>query len=212
VQLEASALIFDSDGVLVDSMGAVEHVWRVVLSTLGFEPDLVFPGTIGISAAAALRRLLSSPEVPGALDLFEQLAIESAPEVGALPGAVSLTSRLPPDRWGIVTSGTRRVATARLTAAGIPIPGCLVCADDVTRGKPHPEPYLAAIRALAVRAEECIVVEDSAPGVKSAQAAGARVIAVATTHPIGAFPANYWLHGLTEIEVEVRDSRLHIKF
>ncbi len=100
----------------------------------------------------------------------------------AVPGArdcVDVARRGP---WAVVTSGGRDVATRRLIAAGLPVPEVLVTADDVTNGKPDPEPYELARRELSVPARECVVVEDAPAGITAAKSAGMTVLAVTTTH------------------------------
>jgi len=115
----------------------------------------------------------------------EQLAaIEAVDTQGVITieGAPALLSSLPMDAWAIATSGSRDVATARLKHAGLPIPGVLVTAEDVARGKPDPEPYLAAAKGLRIPADQCVVIEDSPAGIDAACSAGMQTVAVATTH------------------------------
>ena len=103
--------------------------------------------------------------------------------VVALPGAASLLESLPADRWAVATSGSRRLATTRLAHGGLPLPRVLVTAEDVERGKPDPQPYLAAAAALGVEPSRCLVVEDAPAGIAAGKAAGAAVLAVTTTFP-----------------------------
>jgi sugar-phosphatase len=100
------------------------------------------------------------------------------------PGALALLARLPAGSWAIATSGPRPVATARLNAAGLPIPPVFVTGDDVTKGKPNPDPYLLAAAGLTIAPERCIVIEDAVAGIEAGLAAGARVIAVPTSHAV----------------------------
>ena len=102
--------------------------------------------------------------------------------VTALPGAQQLLDVLPRERWSAVTSGERALMTARLAAAQLPIPQTLICAEDVTVGKPSPEGYLKAAAALGFDARQCVVVEDAPAGIAAGLAAGAQVLAVTTTH------------------------------
>jgi sugar-phosphatase len=102
---------------------------------------------------------------------------------GILPerGAVRLLAALPPERIAIVTSATRELAMVRLSSAGIPELEVVIAAEDVKHGKPDPEGYRKAARRLAVAPENWLVVEDSPAGLLAGAAAGARVLAVATT-------------------------------
>jgi len=103
--------------------------------------------------------------------------------VAPLPGALELLSRLPSNRWTIVTSCTRPLAEVRIKAAGLPVPKKLITSSDITNGKPHPEPYLKAANLLGFDAANCVVLEDAPAGIRSGRAAGARVIAFKTTAP-----------------------------
>jgi sugar-phosphatase len=98
-------------------------------------------------------------------------------------GAAALLAGLRGDEWAVVTSGTRRLARARLVAAGLPVPAVLVSADDVTRGKPYPDGYLTAAERLRRAPARCVVVEDAQAGVRAAHAAGMRVIGLAGGRP-----------------------------
>ena len=106
--------------------------------------------------------------------------------VSVMPGAVELMRSIPAGRWGVVTSGTRHLATARLQLAGIPIPKVMIAADEVANGKPHPEPYLKGAELLGVKPEECLVIEDAPAGIRAAHAGGMKVIALTSTYPASA--------------------------
>lgn len=110
-----------------------------------------------------------------------QLALQydDLADVVATAGAARLVRLLDEQAlpWAVVTSADRRLARARLGAAGID-PPVLVTAEDVTAGKPDPEGYLAAARALGVPPAHCLVVEDSEPGLLAGRAAGARTAAL----------------------------------
>jgi len=94
-----------------------------------------------------------------------------------------LIALLPADRWAIVTSGTRVIASFRLNLVGIPIPPVMVCADEISHGKPHPEGYLTAATHLGFAPSDCVVIEDTPPGIEAAHAGGMRAIAIAATYP-----------------------------
>ncbi|HVO78963.1 MAG TPA: HAD-IA family hydrolase, partial [Candidatus Bathyarchaeia archaeon] len=113
--------------------------------------------------------------------IVEQREIEDLEGVVPLPGAVQLLSSLPSDRWAIVTSCTRDLARVRIQAAGLPLPPTIITSSDITNGKPHPEPYLKGASSLGFAPADCIAVEDVPAGIRSALAAGTRVIALRTT-------------------------------
>jgi HAD superfamily hydrolase (TIGR01509 family) len=132
--------------------------------------------------------------------------------VTVVPGADLLVQNLPTGQWGIVTSGTRTMATARLRDTGHVIPKVLITADDVTDGKPHPEPYLKGAKGLGVASELCVVFEDAPAGIRAAHAAGMRVIALTTTFPRGELhEAEAVVTNFHNVRVEQRDDgRLEI--
>ena len=108
-------------------------------------------------------------------DLFGTLVDDQGK---AMAGAASLLAGLPPERWAIVTSCPRNLALALIAHAGLPAPRVLVSADDVERGKPAPECYLAAAAAFGAEPKECLAIEDSTGGIAAARAAGMDVITV----------------------------------
>jgi sugar-phosphatase len=100
----------------------------------------------------------------------------------AIEGTVELYRSLDDDSRALVTSANRETAAARLQAIDLPAPRVVVTADDVAAGKPAPDCYLQAAALLDVAPFDCIVVEDSPPGIEAARTAGMRVIALTTTH------------------------------
>ncbi len=180
-QIICSALLFDMDGVLIDSTPAVTRVWKRWAIAHGFDPDEVVRKAHGRPSIATIRDYLPRADHEAENREVERLEIEDLEGVVILPGARELLSALPRDRWTVVTSCTRPLAEVRLRAAGLPIPTRLLTADDVKNGKPDPEPYLKGASILRVSASDCVVVEDVPAGIRAGKAAGARVIACTTT-------------------------------
>lgn len=176
----ARAVLFDLDGVLVDSSAVVDRVWREWAALHRLSWASVAPLLPGRRAVETVELL--APHLDAAAEGAELERIQAADLAGikACPGAVELTEELTRRGlpWAIVTSGSRPTAVTRLRAIGVRIPDVLVTADDVTRGKPDPEGYRAAARRLDVPPEDCLVVEDAEVGVRAARAAGARVSGV----------------------------------
>lgn len=185
--LRADAVLFDSDGVLVDSHEQVELAWRTVADSFGLDWGQLRTELVGVPARQTLARHLRGAELDHAVAQLEDLEVETASATPAIPGAVELTRSLPAGAYAIVTSAARRLGLARWMAAGIRIPDVVVSADDVQRGKPDPEPFLAAATRLGVDPRRCVVFEDSDAGGAAARAAGATVVAVGVrpwaTHP-----------------------------
>lgn len=177
----ARALLFDLDGVLVDSTPAITRVWRQWAIENGFEPEKTVREAHGRPSIESLRELLPGADHEALNRELEAREIADLDGVIPLPGAIELLNSLPPGRWTIVTSCTRDLAEVRIRAAGLPIPSNVVTSSEISNGKPHPEPYLKGAEILGVSPADCIVVEDVSAGIRSGKAAGARVLALRTT-------------------------------
>ena len=180
ITIRCSALLFDMDGVLVDSTHAVARVWHKWAVERGFDPEKVVRAAHGRPSVMTVREFLPHADAQTEDLEVERREIEDLDGVVAMPGAVELVKSLPPKRWIVVTSATRPLAEVRLRAAGIPVDG-LITANDIQHGKPNPEPYLKAAQRLGFAGSDCIVVEDAVAGIRAGKAAGARVIAFPTT-------------------------------
>lgn len=181
--IHCAAVLFDMDGVLVDSTPAVARVWTIWAEAHGFDPEEVVRKAHGRPSLATIRELLPNGNHEAENREVERQEIEDIADVVALPGALDLLQFIPQKRWAVVTSATRALAEVRLRAAGLPSPDHLVTATDLQRGKPFPDPYLKGAEILGMAPADCVVAEDAASGVRSAKAAGARVLALRTTSP-----------------------------
>ena len=177
------ALLFDLDGVLVDSTDVVVRTWRSWAEKRGFDAERILEFAHGRRAAETIRLISSDLDPDFEVAELERAEAENLDGVLEVEGARGLLSSLPPDGWTVVTSGTRSLARDRLVHLGLPLPERFVSADDVANGKPHPEAYLMGARILGVPPTSCLVVEDAPSGVRAARAAGMRVVALATTYP-----------------------------
>jgi sugar-phosphatase len=183
VKIVCRGVLFDLDGVLVDSTPAVARVWAKWAAKHGFVADEVVRQAHGRPSIATIRDLLPNGDHDAENREVERGEIEDVDDVIPLPGALEILNALPQDRWAIATSCTRRLAEVRIRAAGLPLPKHLVTATDIQHGKPHPEPYLKAAKLLGLAPADCVVVEDAPAGICSGKAAGARVLAQRTTAP-----------------------------
>jgi sugar-phosphatase len=175
------AVLFDVDGVLLDTTALLTGVWSEWAVQRSLDPALVLAGCHGRRSVDTLRTVAPHLDAASELAMLDRLVAEGIDEIVPYPGAADLLARL--DRpWALVTSGTRWFVERCLLAAGIPVPRTAVYGEDVARGKPYPDPYLAAAQRLGVPPEACVAVEDAPNGVASAKAAGCTVIAVTTTH------------------------------
>lgn len=177
------AILFDLDGVLVDSTLAVERVWRKWADQHKLDPEFVMEHAHGRRSVETIRIVAPQLDVDAENLKVEAMEIGDKEGIVAIPGAAELLRSLPPQHFAIVTSATCALAAARLQYAGLVIPANLISADDVREGKPSPEPYLKGAALLGFSATECMAFEDTPAGIESAQAAGMRVIALSTTYP-----------------------------
>jgi len=184
--VRANALLFDLDGVLVDSGECVRKVCMSWAVARGLDPELVFRTGQGRRVQDTVRAVAPHLDVDEEVAELVGLEARTTDGVYPVPGAAALIASLPAERWAIVTSGARAVATLRLRHVSLPIPRTLITADDVEHGKPHPDGYLAAARGLGFAAEACVVIEDAPPGIEAARAAGMRSIGIAGTFPASA--------------------------
>jgi sugar-phosphatase len=185
-QLTCDAILFDLDGVLVDSSPVIARQWQRWAALRGVDLSAIHQIWHGRRASEIIAAV--APHLDVAEESRWMCDAEAADVEGVTvhPGAAALLAALPADAWAIATSGPRPVAVARLTAAGLPTPTIFVTGDDVRNGKPHPEPYLLAAARLGIAPTRCIVIEDAVAGIEAGLAAGAQVIAVPTSYPTAA--------------------------
>jgi mannitol-1-/sugar-/sorbitol-6-phosphatase len=181
-QFLCSAILFDLDGVLVDSTRSVDRQWRKWALANKVDPEKVMEIAHGRRTIEVIQLL--APHIDTALEVerIERMEAEDQAGVTVMPGAAELVSTIPEGRWCVVTSGTRYLAKARLKLGDLPVPEILVSADDVKEGKPHPEPFLHAARLMGVDAKDCVVIEDAPAGLQAAHAAKMRAVALTSTY------------------------------
>jgi len=172
----AQGLLFDSDGVLVDSDASVISAWTRWAQRYDLDPAEIVALVHGRRSADTVSMVIPRRHRAEALLLIDSYEIEDAASVRALPGADELLRALPDSAWAVVTSALAPLARARLTAAGLPEPPVLITADLVAEGKPAPEGYLKGSAGLGLPATACVVFEDAASGITAARAAGAAAV------------------------------------
>jgi mannitol-1-/sugar-/sorbitol-6-phosphatase len=183
IRISCAALLFDMDGVLIDSTPAVARVWTRFALRHGLDAGEVVHRAHGRPSITTVREYLPDGDHLAENQEIERGEIVDLEGIMPLAGARELLSALPPRRWTIVTSCTRRLAEVRLKTSGLPRPEVFVTSSDITNGKPAPDPYLKGAEVLGFSARNCVVVEDAPAGVRSGKAAGARVIGLCTTMP-----------------------------
>ena len=209
--ISCSALLFDLDGVLVDTRVVVERQWRRWAEENHLDPDLVVHFSHGRPTIQTVQKFLPSVDAAAEARFLEERELADVGGVYAIDGAADLLASIPAQRWTVVTSAMRPMAEARLRQFGLRVPPEMITASEITRGKPDPEPYLKGAAALRHPPAECVVVEDSPAGIRSGQAAGARVIAVPTTYSRAEIAGADWIvERLADLRVRVTPTGLEI--
>jgi sugar-phosphatase len=178
----ARGILFDMDGVLISSIGSVVRSWRRWAKLYDVPDAENFEVPHGMRAKDVIKTLRPDIDLQVAVKVIEDMEVDDVADLRVLAGVKALLEGLPPERWAIVTSSTRRLLLARLGAARLPLPKRVISGDMVERGKPDPEPYRRGAELLGFRPEECVVVEDAPSGVGAGKAAGCRVLGVLGTH------------------------------
>jgi sugar-phosphatase len=213
VRVETKGLLFDMDGVLISSIGSVVRCWRIWAKQYNIPNADTYEVPHGVRAIDIIRSLRPDIDPLEGLQVIEDLEIADTSDLRVLPGAKELLESLPSERWAIVTSATRRLMLSRLEAAGLPVPGRIVSADEVEKGKPDPEPYRKGAQLLGCTPDECIVVEDAPSGVGAGKAAGSRVLGVVGTHTLAQLDQADWIVGsLENVQAEVHNGGLALTF
>ena len=215
-ELRVVALIFDMDGVVIDSGDVYARHWREWGAAHGLDYDTdidhVHHGRPPVETIRTVAPHLDA--LAEAARFTETLEADwDAEDIRAMPGAADLLASLPQGRWAIATSAFRSVAVDWLAMVGLPEPAALVTVDDIERGKPAPDPYLRAAELLGVEPGSCLVVEDAPAGISAGKAAGATVLALETTHGAEALgEADHRTAGLHTVEATVEDDGLIVRW
>jgi sugar-phosphatase len=177
------AFLFDMDGTILNSIAAAERIWAAWATDHGLDVEAFLPTIHGARSVDTVAKL-GLPGIDPAVEAaaITQAEIDDVDGVVEIDGAAAFLHALPPDRWAIVTSAPLALAKRRLEAAAIPMPAVLVTAEDVINGKPSPDGYRLAAKKLGLDAADCLIFEDAPVGIRAAEAAGAMVVVVTTTH------------------------------
>jgi len=181
LNLTCKAVLFDMDGTLVDSGAVVERAWGRWAARHGIPLETVLSFSHGRPTIATMEHFLPARDHTGELqemDGYEETQLEG---ILAVPGATQIVHALQNHSWAIVTSAWRKLAEARVLAAGLPLPKVIVPVDEIRNGKPHPEGFLQAAGRLGVAPKDCLVFEDTRPGIEAGMSAGMQVVGLLTT-------------------------------
>ncbi len=210
VSFLVSAVIFDLDGVLVDSGEIVDRAWQEWAALHGLDASAVLrsiPGRRTRDAVAILAPAADVEREAAAIIARESALVDL---VRPVPGARAAVARVAGSRWAIATSGTAAVARDRLRVAGFPFPDVFVTAEMVARGKPDPQAYLLAAAGLNVEPARCVVFEDAVSGVAAARAAGCTVVGVLTAATAQILGADYAVPDFRSVEFVPMDGFIRV--
>ena len=181
-ELAAAAILFDMDGVLLDSRPVVERTWRRWAARHQVPVEPILRVAHGRRTWDTLREAVPALATRDEVAWLDAAELADFEGIRPIAGARELLSALPAARWTIVTSAGRELAERRLAAVGLELPASAISSEDITRGKPAPDGYRLAAARLGANPQACLVVEDAPPGIRAGKAAGARVLALTTTH------------------------------
>lgn len=198
------AFLFDMDGTVLNSIAAAERIWSAWAVRHGVDVEAFLPTIHGVRAIDTIKRLnLPGVDAEAQAAFITKAEIEDVEGIVEISGAAAFLNGLPGDRWAMVTSAPRDLALRRMAAAGIPEPAVMITAEDVQAGKPDPAGYLLAARRLGLEPRDCLIFEDAAVGIQAAEAAGAALVIITTTHQHPLHTAHATLASYDAVQVNV---------
>lgn len=203
------AVLFDMDGTLIHSTPAVLRAWHAWGSERGLDPSFLH-GRHGQPARDIVASLVTAKEFEASYERIQEIEIAEVSDITILPGAAEALSSIGDYRKAIVTSSTRALAAARIMASGLIPPRIIVTYDDVTHGKPDPEPFALGAQWLGFDPARCLVIEDAPTGLRSAHNAGCTTVAVAGTHKTTELNADLVINNLNELAFTPTANGIHI--
>jgi len=213
MKLQVRGILFDMDGVLVSSLGSVERSWTKWGKMRGVDGELAIKTAHGRRAIETVRYLRPDLNDVEELKVIEEIEIADKDDIEVLKGVPRILSELPQKYWTVVTSATDKLARARLSYAGLSIPERIITADQVTNGKPNPEPYIKGAALLKQRPEDCLVIEDSTSGAIAGHAAGCKVLATLFSHTVESLAAADWIvQSLDDVIVRPLEDTVELEF
>lgn len=211
VNLTCKAVLFDMDGTLVDSTRVVERAWRGWAKRHGIPLETVLAFSHGRPTIATMEHFLPGQNHAEELDEMAHYEETQLEGVLAVPGATQVVRALQGHPWAIVTSAWRTLAEARVIAAGLPLPKIIVPVDEIRKGKPDPEGFLHAAKRLAIPPEECLVFEDTRPGIEAGVNAGMKVVALLTTAPAHRLRHQPLIRDFRDVTIRYEAERLNVE-
>lgn len=207
------AFLFDMDGTVLNSIAAAERIWSAWAVRHGVDVEAFLPTIHGARAIDTINRLnLPGVDAEAQAAFITEAEIEDVEGIVEIPGAAAFLNSLPKDRWAMVTSAPRDLALRRMAAAGIPAPAVMITAEDVQAGKPDPAGYVLAAKRLGLEPRDCLIFEDATVGIQAAQAAGAPLMIITTTHQHPLQTSHATLASYADISVKIDSTgQLHLQ-
>jgi mannitol-1-/sugar-/sorbitol-6-phosphatase len=203
VKLTCKAVLFDMDGTLIDSTAVVVRTWEIWAARHGIPLDTVLSFSHGRPAIDTLERFLPGRDHGRELEEMRRYEETQVEGILAVPGAPQIVSTIQNRPWALVTSAWRALAEMRLTAAGLPLPKVMVPVDEIRSGKPDPEGFLRAAELLGIAPEECLVFEDTRPGIEAGLNAGMQVVGLLTTVPVERLRHRPLIRDFDDVSIEL---------
>lgn len=211
--LNCQAILFDLDGTLIDSAIRIQRLWQDWGKRHGISPQFLMEVMHGRRAGETISIVAPHLSLQDEVEALEIIETSDMDGVRPYASAGDLLDKLSAKQWAIVTSGTLRVASARMKHVGLPMPDIFITGDDVKEGKPAPDGYLLAAERLNVKPADCVVVEDAPAGIRAGKAAGMKVIAVASTLSREALSqADVVVQHLADIKINVSNREIYFEF
>jgi mannitol-1-/sugar-/sorbitol-6-phosphatase len=208
--LTCKAILFDMDGTLVDSTRVVQRAWQQWAERHGIPLDTLLEFSHGRPTRATMEHFLPGRDHTGALDDMARYEEAELDGIRSVAGAAQVVEALRNHPWAVVTSAWRTLAVVRIVAAGLPLPPVIVPVDEIRNGKPDPEGFLRAAEHLGVPAHECLVFEDTRPGIDAGLAAGMQVVGLLTTVPAGQLMHHLLIRDFRDVAIRPDGNRLSV--
>jgi sugar-phosphatase len=204
-------VLFDLDGVLVDSRAVVERTWQRWAARHGRDASGIVAVAHGRRSSDTIRQIAPDLDVATEVRWLDDAELHDVEGLRALPGAADAFRALSDTQRAIVTSGGRELARLRLRTVGLDVPRVFITSEEVSVGKPDPAGYCLAARRLGYDTRRCVVVEDTNPGIAAGRAAGCQVVAVATTFEAAALRgADVVVRSLADVVVSWEEQRVRL--
>jgi mannitol-1-/sugar-/sorbitol-6-phosphatase len=211
VNIRCKAVLFDMDGTLVDSTRVVELAWSWWAARHHVPLQTVLSFSHGRPSIATMEHFFPARDHTEELKELEHYTESLLEGIVAVPGAAQVVHALQNHPWGIVTSAWRTLAVSRITAAGLPLPKVIVPIDEIRNGKPEPEGFLHAAQRLGVAAEECLVFEDTRPGIEAGLNARMQVVGLLTTVPAEQLQHCPLIQDFRDVTIRTDGERLNVE-